>query len=320
VPLVRAATLTSRAPVQLGRFLPVRVDPGSPRDVNMRFRSVQPDYFDLLGVTIRRGRRFDGRDRAGAPQVAIINESAARLFADGVDPLGRAITVSFAGMATTSDRNAVTLEIIGVARDVRELLSRPARPELFVPMAQRPPDADRGTLLIFTEARAAALERAIKAAIWRVDPALPITNVEDFELTLSQQAAWMRFRAILIGAFAAAGLVLAAAGIWAVVAFSIVRRTREIGIRVAFGAPASRVIGLMLAQVGRPIAVGAFVGLIGTFNLSRLLEAWVYEVEAGDPAVLGIVVAGLVLFALPAAAIPARRALRLEPAVTLRKE
>ena len=318
VPGVRAATVTSRAPVQFGRTLPVRLGFTSPKTVDVRVRSVQPDYFDLLGTPILRGRTFERRDRADAPLVAIVNESTARLFADGVDPIGQVISTSFGGTSILVDRKSVDLEIVGVAPDVRELLARPPRPELFVPLVQRPPDL--ATLLIFTDMSAAMLESSIKAAIWRVDPALPVTEIKDFEMVLYQQSAWMRFRAVLLGGFAASGLLLAVIGVWAVVAFVVMRRRREIGIRVALGARPHQVLGLMLRQVMAPVALGAVAGLVGTSNLSQFLQRWLFDVQPNDPGVLSAVVICLVLAALLAAAVPARRATQIDPAVTLRTE
>ena len=146
------------------------------------------------------------------------------------------------------------------------------------------------TLLIFTDMSAAMLGSSIKAAIWRVDPALPVTEIKDFEMVLYQQSAWMRFRAVLLGGFAVSGLLLAVIGVWAVVAFSVMRRRREIGIRVALGRGRIKVLGLMLRQVMAPVALGAVAGLVGTFNLSQFLQRWLFDVQPNDPGVLSAVV------------------------------
>jgi len=159
----------------------------------------------------------------------------------------------------------------------------------------------------------------VKTAVWRIDPAQPV-QVRDFEQVLDQQSWALRLRAAVFGTFAAAGVMLALVGIWAVVAYAVVRRTREIGIRAALGASASAVFRLMLRQAVTPVASGVVIGAIAAFNLSALLEGYVFGVTPGDPRVLAAVAVAMLAVTLCAAAIPARRAIKVDPAATLRTE
>jgi len=312
IPGVRAVSIASTGPVQLPMSTSVEINGSTVvKAATFRYRLVDSDYFSMFGIRLVRGRSIEPSDRPGTPRVAVINETAARVFPEGTDPIGRTITARF-GMVPAQ------LEIVGIVKDVRQTLWLDPRPEFYVPVAQRPPW--RAALLVSTDANARALEAELKAAVWRIDPALPLTEIRDFEDALNQQAWALRFRAAVLGLFAAASVVLALIGIWAVVAYAVVRRTREIGIRSALGATASNVFGLLLREAVVPAVKGIGVGVGAAFYLSVVLDRYVFGVTAGDPRVLAGIAVVMLVASASAAAIPARRALKIDPAHTLRAE
>ena len=278
---------------------------------NARWRSVLPSYFEALGITIVRGRSFTDADGPGAPLAVVVNDAAAKALFHGIDPLGRAVNLQMSGRRADG-------VVVGIGADVRETLAREARPEFFVSSMQRP--TPLATLMLVTSRSAASITAELKAAVWRVDPTTVISDVQTFEQILERQSASARLRGYVFAAFAVTGLVLAMVAVASVVAYLVVRRTREIGIRRAVGARTNHILWLFARQTGASVAAGVGVGLILAWNLSSLLAGWTTRVSPREPRVYAAITALVILTATAAILVAARRAIRIDPATTLRAE
>jgi len=258
------------------------------------------------------GRDFDDHDDPNAPGVAIINQTMARRLWPGENPLGR--RVNWLG------RSGAWLTVVGVIRDVRQWdwASEPAN-ELYRPLTQ-----DAGwramSLVIRTSQDPLALAGAVQNQIWSLDKDLPVSHVTSMERVVSNATWQPRFWMSLLAGFAGIALVLAAVGVYGVVSYAIGQRTREMGIRMALGAPRRNVLGLVLRQGAAIACVGALAGAAGAFALTHLMTGLLYNVSATDPAIFAMVALLLTAVALAAAAVPAWRAARIDPMEALRYE
>jgi len=280
------------------------------------YQIVSPSYFDLLGIPILRGRGFTDLDTSEAPQVCLVNEAFVRRYLESREPLGLRLSVN----AMAQPPMAVVREIVGVVAQVKE---RPEQvddePHVYVPHAQN--TWWLATLVVAPEeGPAAALVPGVRAAVARVDPDRPVTRVRTLDAISREATARPRFRAVLVGAFAALGLLLAMVGVFGVMAYSVQQRTREFGIRIALGATTRQVLALVLGGAARVIAVGAAIGLLGGAVSGRAIAAFLFEVEPLDPLTFTVVPALLLLTAGLATLVPALRAASADPAVTLRGE
>lgn len=276
---------------------------------------VSPGFFEALGIPVVRGRALDERDRADAPFVGVINQSAARRFFAGEDPLGRRVKIG------GPDAEAPWFEIVGVVADTRNRgLDQAPAPELFAARAQ----AGVGNQLFLAVRTAGSDPRALLPAVREVvremDPDQPVYAIQTGEEIYRSQAAPRRATATFLTGFALFALLLAAVGIYAVVSYSVASRVREIGIRMALGAEAGRVRRLVVAQALVPVVVGAVVGLGLAVGVGASLEQVLFEVGHIDPLTYGTVTALLLTVALAATWIPALRASRLDPSETLRRD
>jgi len=272
-------------------------------------RQVDAGYFETLRVSLLAGRGIAQTDDAEGAPVAVINESARRRFFGALPPLGQQI--SLWGAKRT---------VIGVVGNERfHGLAEDSPPSVYLPRAQAPTSG--GSLLVRTTAGdPAALTPAIRRVVAELDPSLPLFGVEPLSRTLSNSIGQRRFTMIVLGAFAAVALLLAVIGVHGVLTYTVTQRTREIGIRMALGADRSRVRSLILTQGGALVAGGLVLGLIGAFAITRLLRALLYGVSPTDPGTfLGVAVL-LAVVALIASYLPAARAARVDPAVSLRSE
>jgi predicted permease len=271
-------------------------------------------YFRVLGIPLRRGRLFDDRDTMDAPHVALISESLAREKWPNMDPLGR--TIEFGNM----DGDLRLLTVVGVVGDVREdsLEARP-RPTIYVNYRQRPQTTYRFTLVLHTEAEPAAVFSAARQIVRDLDPNVP-PSFSTFTEVFSASLKTRRFSLTLVGVFAATALLLAVAGIYGVMAYSVARRTHEIGVRMALGAGAPEVLRLVLSQGMMTILVGVMIGIAGSFVLTRAMQSLLFGVSATDPVTLAGVALLLGCVALLACYVPARRATKVDPMVALRHE
>ena len=275
---------------------------------------VSEDYFRTLGIRLRAGRVFDGRDRRGARRVVVLNETAARLLWPGESALGRRLQLGTAGL-----NGEVHGEVVGVVADARyrRLEDAPA-PEAYLPDLQTGYSSTR----VFLRAAGdpLALVPAVRAAVRSVDPNLPVYRLRTLEEQLGLALGRARFASLLLAAFALAALALAALGVYGVLAQSVAARRREIGLRMALGAAAGEVERLVLRQGMTMAVAGALVGTALALALSGLLRGLLYEVPARDPLTFAAVPLALLGVAALACLIPARRAARVDPTVVLRQE
>jgi putative ABC transport system permease protein len=285
--------------------------------IRIGLHPVTPDHFQTLGIPVLRGRTFTSFDAPGTPRVVILNETAARRLFPGQDPIGHrmsAATFYFAGGDSTA-------EVIGIVKDVRygAYDAEPA-PDLYYPISYLRAFGSAGTIFIRAEGDPARLTDLVRAELKLTDPNLPVFRVMTMEQLGGAALARPRFAATLLGGFAAAALLLAAMGLYAVLAFGVARQSRELGVRMALGATELRVLGGVIRQGLVLAGAGVVLGVLAALALQRLIAGLLYGVRGNDPVTL-FTVAGLMLgTAALAAFIPARRATRADPLVALRSE
>jgi putative ABC transport system permease protein len=275
---------------------------------------VSEGYFRVLGVPLLRGRLFDEADTADATPVALISESLAKTKWPNQDALGR--TIEFGNM----DGDLRLLTIVGVVSDVRERsVEAPPRPTIYVNYRQRPQSARSLSVVMRTSADPATIFSAARRIINELDPNIPprvTTFTEVFAASLNTR----RFNLILVGIFAGTALLLAIAGIYGVLAYSVARRTREIGVRIALGASTGNVLGLVLRQAMLTAGAGVAIGIVGSFVLTRLMQSLLFEISPTDPLTFTAVALMLLFVAAVASYLPARRAAKVDPIIALRYE
>ena len=315
VPGVEAAAMTTALPLsQVESAMSFRVDgkagppPGSEPIAN--WRSVSPDYFRALGVPLLRGRAFTEQEGKDAPGVVIINESLARNAFPGEEALGQRLVI---GMEPKPR------EVVGVVRDVRHTaLKEEPKPEMYVPFQQAPRAVF--TLVTRTTVDPASLTSSVTSAVQTVDKDQPVYNVKTMEMFRSESIAQSRFNTYALSIFAAIALVMAAVGIYGVMAFSVTQRTNELGIRIALGAQPDDILRLVIRQGMILALVGIVIGFAASLALTRVMNSLLYGVGATDLITFVTVSAALALIALAASYLPARRATRINPMVAIRYE
>jgi predicted permease len=263
------------------------------------------------------GRLFTPADDAAATPVAIINETLARVFYPGENPIGQRIR--------PPGGDAVPwLTIIGVARDVKQGgISQPTGTELYFhePQAGLVDRSSRAlNVVVRTDRPPLSIANEVRQAVWSEDPSLPLAGVQTMEDTLAGTMSRPRFLSFLLSIFAAVALVLAAVGIYGVLSYAVAERTKEIGIRMALGAEARGVVAMVLRDGLAVAVVGLALGLLGAFATTRLLESQLFGVGSADPATFVAVPLVLLVVALVASYVPARRASSVAPMVALRKD
>ena len=290
--------------------------PVNPNDVPITsHRLVSPDYLKTLGVTLIKGRPIDETDRAGKPPVVVISEELAREAWPGEDPLGKRIK------RVRPNQDFLWMTVVGVVKDVKEDLFnyRINRPVWYVPYAQLENNFPVN-LVVRTSSDPARVIAAVREAIHAVDPDQPVSNVMTMNENLAGVLVTERFSAILMNALGASGLLLAALGLYGVMAYSVSQRTAEIGVRVALGAQRIHVLQLILSQGAKLTLLGVVIGVAAAWALTRLLAGLLFEVNATDPATFLSISLLLVSIALIACFLPARRALSVDPVIALRAE
>ena len=311
LPGVTAAALAVNSPTDAGWTSRVAVE-GGPSTVEEgveeeRIRPVGDGYFATAGIPLLRGRDFGPADDGG-PATVIVNEAFVRRYFPAENPLGK--RAEFWGRSR---------EIVGVVGDVRFLgLDSPSEPAVYAPLSQLPfASVD---LLLRGSAPAAQTIAAMRAEVRRIDPDLAVFGAGSFDQVIAQSLGGRRFNLILLGAFAALALLLAAVGIYGVVAYGVTRRVHEFGVRMSLGADRQRIGRLVLAQAWKLAAAGVIFGVVGALAASRLIAGLLYGVEATNPATLAAVALFLGGVSIVAALVPARRASRVDPATALRRE
>ena len=280
---------------------------------------VRPGYFETLGVPLVRGRLFTPQDDARSATVAVINEAMARTFFAGENPIGRRIRV--AGVATPEG----WMTIVGISGDVRnEALDQPARPSYHFLQSQIPRFGNGPflsmSIIARTNGSTDAVINALRSAVREQDRTVAMFDIQTAETIIDRSVASRRFTSLLLGLFAFVGLVLGASGIYGVLAYTVARRTQEIGIRRALGAPPSRVASEVIAGGMNPVLAGLALGVIVSYWTSRFWSAQLFNVSGTDPAIYAGVGVGVLVVALAATIVPVRRALRVSPIVALRAE
>ena len=272
-----------------------------------------PDYFQAVAIPLRKGRFFDRRDRGVASRVVVISEALAREHFPNQEPLGQRIHLE-----VLSGKIDEGWEIVGVVGDVRQHgLGEAGRPCVYRPQAAA---RSTGNLVVRTTGAPLAMADSVRKAILEVDPSQPVANLRTMEDVIAASVAQRRFIMLLLGGFAGAALLLAAIGLYGVIAYAVSQRTREIGIRMALGANRSDVLGLVLGGGMKLAGIGVVVGIAAALGLTRVLTKLLYEVKPIDlPTFTGVSLL-LLLVALLASWLPARRAARVDPMVALRTE
>jgi putative ABC transport system permease protein len=313
LPGVTGVGLTQRVPFAGGQGLAGmevegRKFPPGDKPITNHY-TISADYLKAMGIPLLRGRAFDARDGAGGRRVALINEAVARKVFGGRDPLGKRINI-------TNGPDAWR-EIVGVVGDIRNRrLDAGVTLQTYEPFAQQP--GDRLSFIVRTAGPVLGLAEAVRSAIYAVDPQQPIARIRPLTDFVAESIARQRFAMSLFAVFSALALLLAAIGIYGVMAYSVRQRSGEIGIRMALGAQSSEVLVQVLAQGGRLIGLGVLVGLVGAFAFSRLLASLLYGVSAHDPLTMLSIALLLSAVAAVASLVPARRAAKLDPMTALR--
>jgi len=319
IPGVRAAAVVNGVPLEPALNLNVDVLDGPEKfeDELTDWRYASADYFTAMGVTIVAGRGFTSGDSSGSPRVAVVSEQFARRFFKGASPLGRHIRVFDADGA---------IEVVGIARDLKEggLRRRPLA-VMYVPVAQTHAAAIRTTHRYFhaswvvrADDPGAPLRRRIEDELRAVAPGLPIALFRTMEESKVRGMAEERFQLTLLGVLAGIGLVLASAGIYGLIAYSVAQRTRELGIRIALGASRPRILRSILIQ-GMLLAIGGVAaGAAAALAATRVLKNFVWGVSTLDPVTFTATGVLLIAVATAASVVPAIRAVRLNPVEALR--
>jgi predicted permease len=274
------------------------------------FRIVTPDYFQAIGIPLLKGRTFGSGERLGTNIPVMINETLARRFFPGEDPVGRRLIVL----------DEKPHEIIGIAGDARQWgLDRPPDPEVYFAYSQMT-FAPESTLVVRTTVEPSTLGNSVRAAVRDANRDAPVYRLKTMLEVMSDSVAQRRFNTILMSSFAAVALVLATIGLYGVISYSFAQRTQEIGLRMALGAQRRNVLRMVLWYGFKLAAIGVAVGILASLMLTRILASLLYGVGATDTATFFGGSVFLTFIALVACYVPARRATRIDPMVALRYE
>ena len=311
-PFVLSAALTGSVPLNdtSPNGVEFRIE-GAPVSDGPRLRAnletASPDYFQTMGIPLLAGRAFTSMDRAPGPQVAIVNQSFARHFFGAGDVVGRRVTVD----------GEHWVQIVGVVADVKQHgLEREPGDEIYAPYAFAPFRDVR--LIVRSRGRAQDLERAIRAAVKEIDPQQPVTEVRTLEQVRADNLASPRLTALLLGAFALLAILITAAGIAGVIAYSVSQRTQEIGIRLALGADPADVLAMVVRQGMALVGLGLALGVLGGLAISRVMQGLVFGIAARDPVTFVAGAAVLAAVGAVACLLPARKAAEVDPMIALR--
>jgi putative ABC transport system permease protein len=315
LPQVRDAAVTQTLPMRGDYMLSVEIQ-GRPKPkpgegLSSYYRIASPGYFQALGVPLKRGRAFTERDTDKAPLVAIVDEAFAARHFPGEDPIGRGLDI---GNGTDG-----FAEIVGIVGDIRydDLETKP-KPTMYMPHTQ---DVF-GSLWVVasTDGDPARLAPLVRQTLREIDPALPAFSIVPMPEVVSESVAQRRFSLLLLASFAAIALVLASVGIYGVVAYSVSQRTQEIGVRMAIGAERGDVLRLVVGGGMKLAVAGVIIGIASALALSRYIATMLFETEPFDPASYAATIGTLLLVALAACYVPARRAMNLDPVAAIRQE
>jgi predicted permease len=275
-------------------------------------RQATVGYFETMGIPLRRGRLFAATDTRESARVAIVDEVLARSFWPGEEAIGKRFK-----NGGPKDKEWIT--VIGVVGSVRNSgLHVEPRPQMYQPESQA--SSASMAVVLRTTGDPRSLAAAARAAVHEVDRDQPVSNVRTLDELVADSVAGRRFNLLLLGLFAALALTLSGVGIYGVTAYSVVQRTREMGLRMALGSQAGQVLQLVVGEAGLLAGTGVLIGLVAAFGLTRVMSSLLYGVGSTDPATFAAVALGLLLIALAAACLPGMRATRVDPMVALRGE
>lgn len=336
VPGVISAAIINRPPLSSDglsmQFLiegkpipPANTSPGaSPDDrgQSASYFSISPNFFDTMKIKIVRGRDFNAQDTAAGSPVIIINQTMAGRYFANEDPIGRRITLDF----VPDERPREIVAVVGDTRTSR--LQKEPVPTMYVPHVQQTPrwlgpawNERAGMFFVLrTSGEPMQMVETVKRAVAAIDLTRPATNFRTVEQNLSQQTQYLRLYILLLGIFGGIAAVLAAIGIYGIMAYSVAERTREIGIRMALGAGFGQVLKMVMLRAALLIGIGCTIGLGGSFGLTRLISSGLYGVTATDPVTYVAISLLLIVIALIACAIPTMRAVRVDPTIAVRYE
>jgi putative ABC transport system permease protein len=321
VPGVQVASLANNLPISRGNARREYLIEGEAENAltvkTAQYGVVSSKYFSTLDIPLVTGRYFTAADRRGGAKVVIIDQAMAREAFQGRDPIGKRLRFE--------DGTDAWLTVVGVVGNIRGGgLARDARPGFYIPYTQRPGTLSEiavGRIAVFlvrSSRSGVTLADPVRRAIWAVNPQQPVTALTSLADAVAQGAAPHRFRAVLVGTFAAIALVLVLVGIYGVIEYAVAERTHEFGIRMALGATRRAILGDVLLWGLRLAAIGAVVGLAGVFALNRFLAGMLFGVTPTDPATVAAAIAAIGVVTVVACVLPARRATTVDPTVALR--
>jgi putative ABC transport system permease protein len=316
IPGVRSAGMVTALPITGGASTDFVVEgrplPPANDEPSADIRSVDSGYFRAMGIPLLAGRGFTESDNSTAKRVMVINQTMVRQYWPNQNPIGQHVTMKDWGPPLTG-------EIVGVVGDVKTNgLDEAVGPMIYWPYFEFPELFN--TIVVRSDGDPSSFVPAVKAAIWSVNKNQPISQIETMEQVLSESLARRRLYMILLGVFAGAALLLAGVGIYGLVSYSVSRRIHEMGVRIAVGAERGDVLRLVLSQGTRVAVLGIVIGIGAALGLTRLMRSLLFGVSATDPLTFVAVATLLVLVALGASFLPARRAMRVDPMVALRHE
>jgi putative ABC transport system permease protein len=319
-PGVRTAAACSLAPVSgTGASIYFNIKGRPPKNNQYalaNYRAVSTNYFAALQVPLQQGRPFQDTDREDHSAVVIINSTLARTFFPNQSPIGQYMQVG--GLP---DDDVPWMEIVGVVSDVKQALSTEAPAEYYMPYRQSDKllPVQFMSMIVRTESNPMALASSLRQLVHQIDPNQPVTKIRTMEDNIADSVSEPRFRTVLLTLFAGIALALAGIGIFSVMAYTVTQRTREIGVRVALGASRSQIFGLTLGHTLRLTLIGIMIGVATSFVLTRYVSAFLFEVPSYDLVTLIGTAIVIVLVAIAASYLPARRATGIDPARALRQ-
>jgi predicted permease len=301
----------------------------TPKDAGMNLATpiqVEGNYFETIGTPLRRGRLFTEADKPGGQLVVIVNQKLAEKYWPGQDPIGKRVRVG------TADMKTPWLTIVGEVADMKQGSPDDATKYQFyqpveqleeqIGMLASPSDlnGNNGYIVLRTQLAPEQMENALRATVRSMDPQLPLDQVQTMEQAVSTSEAPRRFNTVLITAFAAAAVLLAILGIYSVIAFSVALRVQEMAIRIALGSQRTGILRLVVVSGAKLAAIGCGIGLVGAIAASKLLGTFLFGVSPFDPLVLSLSAVAILLLALAASVLPARRAAYTDPVKVLRAQ
>jgi putative ABC transport system permease protein len=310
---VRSAAVSSALPLRPSQYSLVLPEgqPESPlaQRPSHPVEAITPGYFETMGIPVLRGRAFEARDKEGAPLVGIVNDCFVRRFWPNESGVGKRVIIG----------RDTSIEVVGVVGNVKNIrLAVESVPELYYPMAQHPSESMH--LIIRSVGDQPSLALAVRARIATIDKEQPVTNVRSMQQYLANSIAQTRLTMLLLGILSIAALVVAAVGLYGLIAYSVTQRTQELGIRLALGAEPGDIVRLVMRQGLLAALAGVLIGTAGSLLLTRLMDTLLYGVSATDVSTFAVSAVVFVTIAAVASYLPARRAARLDPSDTLRYE